>query len=245
MVITARHWNQKISLIFMDFFNSIDFSEIIKQSQYTHFIIFFIAFLESFLLIGLLIPGSTILLTIGSLIATGYLDLWPTLFFAFLGAVMGDNISFWIGVYFQKPLKHSIIYQKHQNIFIKGEHFFFKYGIYSIVLGRFIGPIRAVIPAIAGSMGMSGSLFFLVNIISALLWAPIYIMPGYFIGTIYNHLQQLITLEISSLLFIIFFLLSLLLIISRSHYRYKKIAYSLLTILTLIFLAMTQITYPT
>ena len=61
----------------MDFFYSIDFTELIKQSNYTGLVIFLIAFLETLLLIGFFFPGSMALVAIGSLIATGHLDLWP------------------------------------------------------------------------------------------------------------------------------------------------------------------------
>ena len=186
----------------MDFLYSIDFTELLKQSQYTGPIIFLIAFLETLFLVGFFFPGSVALVAIGGLVASGYLDLWPTLFWAFAGAVIGDNISFWIGVYFKAPIKNSHWYSRHQEAFIKGEHFFHEYGIYSVALGRFIGPIRAVIPAIAGSMGMSGKVFFIVNVFSALIWAPAYILPGVLageaLGNIYTYLEQYIEIKIGS-----------------------------------------------
>jgi len=196
----------------MDYLSSIDFSEFIKQSQYTGLVIFVIAFLETLLVVGFIFPGSVALIAIGGLIATGYLEMWTTLFWAFLGAVVGDNLSFWIGVYFKEPLKHSKIYHRHKEEFIRGEEFFHKYGVYSVAIGRFIGPIRAVIPAIAGSLGMSGRLFLIVNIFSAAIWAPVYILPGMFVGDFFNYIERYMQIEISTLVlialsFILFFLL--------------------------------------
>ncbi|MCP3851154.1 MAG: DedA family protein [Gammaproteobacteria bacterium] len=187
----------------MDYLSSIDFSELIKQSQYTGLVIFFIAFLETLLVVGFIFPGSVALIAIGGLIATGHLELWTTLFWAFLGAVVGDNLSFWIGVYFKEPLKRSKIYHRHKNEFKRGEEFFHQYGVYSVAIGRFIGPIRAVIPAIAGSLGMSGRLFLIVNIFSAAVWAPVYILPGLFVGDFFSYIKQYMQIEMSTFALII------------------------------------------
>lgn len=224
----------------MDFFNTIDFAELIKQNQYTGLVVFLIAFLETLLLIGFFFPGSVALVAIGGLVATGHLDLWPTLFWAFAGAVVGDNLSFWVGVYFQKPLKRSSLYQKHQQEFIKGEEFFHQYGIYGVALGRFIGPIRAVIPAIAGSLGMSGRLFFIVNVLSALIWAPAYILPGLIVGDFYSYIEKYIQMEFWSLLLIGICVWLVFRVIKKSQHSKKSIAYIALMLASLMTLTMTQ-----
>ena len=235
----------------MDFFYSIDFTELIKQSNYTGLVIFLIAFLETLLLIGFIFPGSMALVAIGSLIATGHLDLWPTLFWAFAGAVVGDNISFWIGVYFQEPLKKSRLYRKYQQEFMKGENFFHRYGVYSVALGRFVGPIRAVIPTIAGSLGMSGKLFFITNVISALIWAPAYILSGVLIGETftlgYKEFEKFVHLELWSMLLIGLCTWIVFLWIKRSKFtktnHKKSIAYIALFLASLFSLTITQTTF--
>lgn len=227
----------------MEFFNAIDFAEFIKQSQYTGLIVFLVAFLETLLLVGFFFPGSMALIAIGSLIATGYLDLWPTLFWAFAGAVVGDNLSFWVGVYFQEPLKKSNLYKNHKEAFAKGELFFHRYGIYSVALGRFIGPIRAVIPAVAGSLGMSARLFFLVNVCSALIWAPAYILPGFLAGDFYRQFKQYVQLEFWSLLLIAIVSWLIYSAIKHSRYSHKNIAYFALLLFSLTSLSITQISF--
>lgn len=228
----------------MDFIYSIDFTELLKQSQFTGLIIFLIAFLETLFLVGFFFPGSVALVAIGGLVATGYLELWPTLFWAFAGAVLGDNLSFWMGVYFQEPIKKSRWYTRHEEAFHKGEKFFHDYGIYSVALGRFIGPIRAVIPAIAGSMGMSGKVFFIVNVLSALVWAPAYILPGVLFGDIYTHLEQYIEIKLGSLLLLAVAILIAMKIIKRSRHNKKSLAYFALILLSAFSLAATQTKLP-
>lgn len=228
----------------MDFLYSIDYAELIQNSQYTGLVIFTIAFLETLLLVGFIFPGSLALVAIGGLIASGVLDLWTTLFWAFAGAVVGDNLSFWIGVYFKEPLKHSRLYARHEHAFMKGEQFFDKYGIYSVALGRFVGPIRAVIPAIAGSMGMSGKVFFIVNVFSALIWAPAYILPGVLFGDLYSHLEQYIEIKLGSLLLITVSIVIALSIIKRSKKHKKSIAYIGLILASALSVTLTQIKLP-
>lgn len=232
----------------MDFLSSTDFTELLQQSQYTGLIIFLIAFLETLLLVGFFFPGSVALVAIGGLIASGHLDLWPTLFWAFLGAVIGDNISFWIGVYFKTPIKHSKWYQKHEHAFHQGEEFFHKYGAYSVALGRFVGPIRAVIPAIAGSLGMSGKLFFIVNVFSALIWAPAYIMPGVLVGgvvgDIYTQMEEYMEIKVVSLVLIAISIAIALAIIKRSRHDKKSIAYIGVLLASLLSITLTQIKLP-
>jgi membrane protein DedA with SNARE-associated domain len=227
----------------VDFLATIDFSELLKQSQYTNLLIFLIAFLESLFLVGFFFPGSMALIAIGSLISSGHLELWPTLFWAFSGAVIGDNLSFYIGMYFKEPLRHSKLYHKHAVAFHRGEKFFHDYGAYSIALGRFVGPIRAVIPAIAGSLGMSGKLFFIVNFASALVWAPVYIMPGYIFGELYQQLERYIEIKLNSLIVIICAIIIIILLIRRSQ-RNKRFAYVSLGLLSILALTFTQIKFP-
>lgn len=235
----------------MDFLYSIDFTELIKQSSYTGLVIFLIAFLETLLLVGLFFPGSMALVAIGSLIATGHLDLWPALFWAFAGAVVGDNISFWIGVYFHDHLKNSKLYTRYQHEFIKGEQFFNQYGVYSVAIGRFVGPIRAVIPTIAGTLGMSGKLFFITNILSALVWAPAYILSGVLLGEAftlsYNKIETFVHLELWSILVVGFCTLLVFLWIKRSsifkNSTKKSIAYFALFLASLVSLTITQTSF--
>ena len=67
-----------------------------------------------------------------------------------------------------------------------GEAFFHRHGGISIALGRFIGPIRPVIPVVAGMLGMPARYFYFINIISAVVWSPAYLLPGYFVGASLN-----------------------------------------------------------
>lgn len=146
-------------------------------------VVFAVAMSESLVLVGMFIPGAALLVGMGALIALGGLELFPILVWAAAGAVVGDGISFWIGYIYRDRLRQMWPFSKHPQMLARGEAFFLKHGGKSVVIGRFVGPIRAIIPTVAGIMGMSPLRFTLVNVLSAMAWAPAYVLPGMVIGT--------------------------------------------------------------
>lgn len=144
--------------------------------------VFLLSVAESLLIVGLVIPGTIVMFGVGALVATGVLNLWETLGWAALGAVVGDGISFWIGHYFKDRLRGMWPLKRYPGLVSRGEGFFLKHGGKSVLFGRFVGPVRPVIPTIAGMMGMSPAHFTVVNVVSALIWAPAYILPGVVFG---------------------------------------------------------------
>lgn len=155
--------------------------------------IFFIALSESLLIVGVLVPGAAMMVGIGTLIGTGAIDFWAAFAWSVLGAVVGDGISFWIGYYYRDRVGNFWFLSKRPWMLDKGKEFFQKHGGKSIVLGRFVGPIRAVIPAVAGMMHMRPATFFFVNVLSAIAWAPAYLLPGIIVGASVSAASQVTT----------------------------------------------------
>lgn len=153
-----------------------------QHSVWSGLIIFAIACSESLVLVGLLVPGAVLMFALGTLISTGHLDFWPTVSWAVLGAIAGDGISYWLGYYYQDRLLKLWPLSQHPQLFTKGVHYFQRHGGKSVLFGRFFGPIRPIVPAVAGMYGMPLSRFFLVNILSAITWAPLYLLPGMAFG---------------------------------------------------------------
>lgn len=144
--------------------------------------IFLVSLAESLVGVGLFVPGALILFGIGALVAVGTLDLWAALAWTAAGAVAGDAISYWVGRHFREQLRTLRPFRRHPGWLEKGEAFFRRHGGKSILLGRFVGPVRPVIPAVAGMLGMTPLRFFTANVLSALAWAPAYILPGVVFG---------------------------------------------------------------
>ncbi len=144
--------------------------------------VFTTAFLESLLVVGVIVPGALLMIIFGALIALDILNGWTTLAYAIAGAIAGDGLSFWIGRRFRDQLRGMWPFTKYPGLLKRGEDYFIRHGGKSVLFGRFVGPVRAVIPTIAGMMDMRPSRFALVNILSALAWAPAYLLPGLVFG---------------------------------------------------------------
>lgn len=148
--------------------------------------VFLIAFTESLAIVGLFIPGAALMLAVGALIGTGTLEFWPTFWWAVAGAVAGDGISYWLGRYYKQELRGIWPFSRYPALIDQGERFIGKHGGKSVLFGRFFGPIRAIVPACAGVMGMSPNRFLFANVGSALVWAPAFLLPGMLFGASLN-----------------------------------------------------------
>ncbi|VAW77437.1 hypothetical protein MNBD_GAMMA12-1453 [hydrothermal vent metagenome] len=173
----------------------------------TGVLIFLVAMTESLVLVGILMPGAIIMVGAGILISLGKLELWPCLAWAAAGAIAGDGISFWIGYHYKDRLRKIWPFSKTKKLLQKGEEFFKKHGGKSVVLGRFFGPVRAIVPTIAGMLGMQPKRFAFVNILSALAWAPAYILPGLVVGASLQLASEIaFRLVIVMILLVIFYI---------------------------------------
>ena len=159
------------------------FTWLSEHPAWSGLFVFLIAFSESLFVIGIIVPGTILMFGVGTLVGTGVLDIQDTLLIAFLGAVAGDGVSYWIGVRYHHqfesiwPLKNNPHHIEH------GKSYFKKHGGKSVFFGRFIGPVRPFIPAIAGMMGMPVKYFIFVNVLSAAIWSPFYLLPGIVFGS--------------------------------------------------------------
>jgi len=142
-----------------------------------------IAFVESLALAGIVVPGVLLLFLVAAVAGKVEVPLWQTLMAGFSGAVAGDILSFYIGHHFKDSLHGRWPFSRYPKALQAGKTFFSQHGGKSVIIGRFIGPIRPVLPLVAGIAGMSQLRFISFNLASALAWSPFYILPGYIAGT--------------------------------------------------------------
>lgn len=145
-------------------------------------VMFVTAFGESFAFLSLLFPGTTLLIAAGALMAGGKLAYAPVLIAAVLGATLGDTVSYWIGRRYGGGLARIWPFSRNPELLPSGIRFFSRHGGKSVFIGRFFGPVRAVIPLAAGIMQMPRGWFWLANFGSALVWAPMLLFIGDKIG---------------------------------------------------------------
>jgi len=144
--------------------------------------VFLVALTESLAIVGLMVPGVIMMVGVGALIAAGALEFWPVCLWAIAGAVVGDGLSYWLGRHYRERLTSLWPFTRYPESLAGGVRFFEKYGGKSVAFGRFVGPIRAVIPLVAGMLGMPVGRFLVANILSAIAWAPAYLLPGIVFG---------------------------------------------------------------
>lgn len=143
-------------------------------------IAFLLAFGESLAFVSLVLPSTIILVGIGGLIGASGINLWPVVLAAGLGGTLGYAISYWIGLYFRDDIDRFWPFSSYPEMIPRGRAFFEKYGAFGVFLGHFFGPVRAVIPVVAGMYAMPQIPFQIANVLSAFLWAGGVIAPSFF-----------------------------------------------------------------
>jgi membrane protein DedA with SNARE-associated domain len=151
-------------------------------------VMFMTSFGESFAFLSLLFPGTSILIVAGTLMAAGSLPYWPVLAGAVIGAVLGDSVSFWLGRRYGGGIGRIWPFTRNPDLLPNGMRFFARHGGKSVFIGRFFGPVRAVVPLAAGIMRMPRGLFWLANITSAIVWAPMLVFAGDTVGDVGGQL---------------------------------------------------------
>jgi membrane protein DedA with SNARE-associated domain len=137
-------------------------------------IAFLVAFGESLCFASIVWPGWAILVGFsGALAASGVSPdvLMPMVIAAGFGGAVGYAVSYWIGAYFKDSIPNIWPFKNDKTLIPRGEAFFNKYGAWSVFLGHFVGPVRAVIPVVAGMFRMPQIPFQIANTSSAFIWA--------------------------------------------------------------------------
>ena len=136
------------------------------------------AVVEAVAVLGVLIPGTPILMAVAGAAALAGLPMAPILAAAILGAVLGDGISFWLGRHHGPRLRRSWPFASRPSLIGRAEAFFRRFGAASVVLARFVPVLRSTVPLAAGMAGMPVRRFVAANILSALVWAPAHVFPA-------------------------------------------------------------------
>lgn len=143
---------------------------------------FVVAAAESIIVVGALVPGTPILMAIGAAASLGHTSLAGVVVAAILGAIAGDGLSYWLGYRHADRLRCGWPFSTRPGLLTKGGDFIRRYGIPGVAAARFLPGVRAVVPVAAGIFGMRPAAFYVSNIASALVWAPLHILPGALIG---------------------------------------------------------------
>ena len=146
-----------------------------------------ILFIECGLLVGVILPGDSLLFIVGILLATGFITtpVWIAIVAMSVSAILGNLLGYWTGAklgpkLFNKP--DSRIFK--QEYVVITQNFFEKHGPRAIVLARFVPVVRPVITSMAGVARMNFRVYATYSTIGGILWVVTLTLAGYFFGGI-------------------------------------------------------------
>jgi undecaprenyl-diphosphatase len=161
---------------------------------WTYALVGVMAFLETGAFVGLVAPGETVVMAGGVVAGQGTIDLLPLIGLVWVCAVLGDTTSFYIGRRLGRRFleKHGprvkITHERLEQV----EGYFDRHGGKTILIGRFIGLVRALAPFIAGSSGLPYRRFIPYSIVGCGLWATIFCVIGYLFWRSFDRVAHLV-----------------------------------------------------
>jgi membrane-associated protein len=149
--------------------------------SWTYALVAALAFLETGAFVGLVAPGETAIVLGGVVAAQGEIDLVPMLVIAWAAAALGDLASFAIGRRLGRPflVAHGPRLGVSAPRLERVEAFFDRHGAKAILVGRFVGIVRAVAPFLAGSSGMRLRAFLPWSLLGTAVWSATFTLVGY------------------------------------------------------------------
>jgi len=149
--------------------------------QYGYLVVFFGVMLES---TGVPLPGETILLAAGFLAQRGHIDVGDAIVFGILGAVVGDQIGYWVGRKGGRPfvLRWGHYVRVTPERLERAERFFVRHGGKAVFLARFFAGLRVFGALVAGISQMRWRTFVFYNVLGGAVWATAVVLVGYLAG---------------------------------------------------------------
>lgn len=151
------------------------------NSPYLYGVLFLSSLIESTPIIGTFVPGTIILMVVGFLTSQDYASFSFVLVVAIIGGIIGDIVGYYVGKHGKK------LFKTHEGVFVyshieTGKLFFLKHGKKSLFIGKFMGPIRPIVPFLAGLSDLPFRIFFIWNGIGTIAWTSMYILLGFLFG---------------------------------------------------------------
>lgn len=164
-----------------------------KLGSLTYLLVGVAAFIETGAFVGLVLPGETVVILGGAVAGQGDTSIVLTIGIVWVAAFAGDSVSFLLG----RRLGRGFILQYGPRVritrerFAKVEDYFARHGGSTIVIGRFIGLVRALAPFTAGSSGMRYTYYLPFSVIGTGLWAAAFSLIGYFASRSLNQASKI------------------------------------------------------
>lgn len=148
-------------------------------------------FAESGLLIGIMLPGDSLLFTAGFLASQNIIDINLLVVSVIIAAIAGDNVGYSFGHRAGKRLfkrKDSRFFK--QEYLERAKKFYEVHGKKTIVLARFTPIVRTFAPIVAGATNMEHKVFFRYNIVGGVIWGGGVTYLGYWLGAKIPNIEK-------------------------------------------------------
>jgi uncharacterized protein (TIGR03382 family) len=149
-------------------------------------VIFAIAFCDAAIVLGAIVPALPLIFGVGVLIGLGEVSGPYAVACAALGAFCGDGLSFWVGHRWGARLRSVWPFARYPQLLERAETLFRRNSMKSILIARYVGPVRPFVPAIAGMSRMPLRRYLPVSVFAALSWAVLFLLPGWLLGEAYD-----------------------------------------------------------
>lgn len=153
-----------------------------QNPRLTTLVAFVAAIVEAVAVLGIVVPGTPILMAVAAAAALAGLSMTPILVAAIVGAVIGDGVSFWLGGRYGGRIRKTWPFSTRPALIERAEAFFIRFGACGVALARFVPVLRSTVPLVAGMAGMRMRRFLVANVLSALVWAPVHVFPAQLAG---------------------------------------------------------------
>ena len=187
-----------VAWIVLDPFPEIDAQELLDDvarglGDWTYLLVGALAFLETGAFVGLVFPGETAVILGGAVAGQGEISIELMLGIVWFCAWAGDSVSFLIGQRLGRDfvLRHGPKVRITRERFGQVERYFKRHGGKTILIGRFIGLVRALAPFIAGSSGMRYRAFLPFSVLGTGLWAAAFSLLGFFLSRSINEATEI------------------------------------------------------
>jgi membrane protein DedA with SNARE-associated domain/membrane-associated phospholipid phosphatase len=160
--------------------------------NWTYALVGVLAFLETGAFVGLVAPGETVVIAGGVVAGQGEIDLLPLIGLVWTCAVLGDTTSFFIGRRLGRGFleRHGTKVRITPQRLRQVEGYFARHGGKTILVGRFIGLVRALAPFVAGSSGLAYGRFIPFSVVGCGLWGALFCVLGYLFWQSFDRVAQ-------------------------------------------------------
>lgn len=145
-------------------------------------VIFLIAFCDAVVILGFIVPAIPLLFAMGAFIGLGSLDGPYAIACAGAGAFCGDGLSYLLGRRYGDHLRRMWPFSRHPDWLPQGEAMFRRHGLKSILIARYVGAVRPLVPAIAGMLQMPARRYVPASALASASWGAVFLLAGWVFG---------------------------------------------------------------